>query len=171
MSSCMKTISRKPTRKKPSAISLRELKGDEISSISALIRMQNPWMTAAQFKAFLAEMLAQNYRAVGAFDGDKLVGCSGFWLRVRFWCGRQLDVDNFIVHPDYRRAGIGKKMMAWLEKKAAAEKCQLIVLDTYVTYTHAQRFYLNEGYALTGYHVTKMPGSKVVGALPFSAAK
>lgn len=133
-----------------------------------MIRILNPWMERTTFDAMLKEMLQDGYRAVAAFDGDEMLGLSGFWLRTRFWCGRQLDIDNFIVLPQLHGKGIGKKLAAWLEKTAKREGCELIVLDTYVERTGAQEFYGKQGFAKTGYHMTKIPGSRQLGALPYS---
>jgi GNAT superfamily N-acetyltransferase len=152
-------------KKKPStacqSIRIREVAAAEMLSIFPLVQMNNPNITKAIFTKRLKDMLPFGYHAVAAFDGEKMVGISGFWLRSRFWCGRQLDIDNFFVHPDYRSAGLGKKLVAWLEKRAIAEKCELIVLDTYADYFLAQRFYHREGFVSTGYHMTKVPGTNV----------
>ena len=148
-------------------ISLRELPPAEIPAIYPLIRQLNPWMTKALFNRALKEMLPLGYRVLAAFDGKKLVGCSGFWVGMRFWCGRQFDIDNVIVAEDYRRAGVGRKMTVWLEKKAAELNCDLMVLDSYAGSAHAHRFYMQQGFALTGYHFTKIPNSKELGKLPF----
>ena len=148
----------------PSRIVLRELAPAQIPSIFPLMHLNNPKLSKAFFTKHLKDMLPHGYHAVAAFDGQEMVGVSGFWLRSRFWCGRQLDIDNFFVHPDYRKLGIGKKLIQWLEKRALAEKCELMVLDTYADYFLAQRFYHREGFIATGSHFTKIPGSNV----PFS---
>lgn len=140
-------------------ITLRQLKQDEIANIYPLMHMHNPSITKTLFTTRLKDMLPLGYHAVGAFDGATMVGVSGFWLRSRFWCGRQLDIDNFFVHPEYRSAGIGKKIVAWLEKRAVTEKCELIVLDSYADSFLAHRFYHREGFVATGVHFTKLPGS------------
>lgn len=149
---------KKPAKK---SITLRELKPAEMPSMFALMNLNNPKLSKRIFTKCLKDMLPYGYHAVAAFDGAHMVGISGFWLRSRFWCGRQLDIDNFFVHPDYRKSGIGKKLVAWLEKRAIAEKCQLIVLDTYADYFLAQRFYHREGFSATGTHFTKVPGTNV----------
>ncbi len=150
-------------KKKPftarASIRLRELTATEIPTIFALMNLNNPKITKTIFAKRLADMLPFGYHAVAAFDGERMVAVSGFWLRSRFWCGRQLDIDNFFVHPDYRSAGVGKRLVQWLEKRAIAEKCELIVLDTYADYFLAQRFYHREGFSATGTHFTKVPGS------------
>jgi GNAT superfamily N-acetyltransferase len=153
----------KPSTARPS-IRLRELAPKEIPGIFDLIHLNNPKITKAVFAKRLKDMLPYGYHAVAAFEGARMVAISGFWLRSRFWCGRQLDIDNFFVHPDYRSAGIGKRLVQWLEKRAIAEQCELIVLDTYADYFLAQRFYHREGFSATGTHFTKVPGSTV----PFS---
>lgn len=148
-------------------ITIRELPGSEMPSIYPLIKHHNPWMAKAQFTRFLKEMIAGGYRVIAAFDGPRMVGISGFWIGTRFWCGRQFDIDNFVVDETYRGGGVGKKMVAWLEKKAKDEQCDLIVLDSYTSSPGAHMFYYKQGFTITGYHFTKMPGSNVAGQLPF----
>lgn len=148
-------------KNKPAKITIRELKPAEVKNIFPLVNMHNPHLTKAAFTARLKEMLPYGYHAVAAFDGTKIVGISGFWLRARFWCGRQLDIDNFFVHPDYRGAGLGKKLTAWLEARALREKCDLIVLDAYADSFLAHRFYHREGFVATGTHFTKVPGTDI----------
>lgn len=142
-------------------ITLRELTKTEIPSIFPLVHMHNPKITKATFTKRLKGMLPVGYHALAAFDGETMVAISGFWLRSRFWCGRQLDIDNFFVHPDYRGAKLGQKMLKWLEKRALAEKCDLIVLDAYADSFLAHRFYHREGFIATGTHFTKVPGTNV----------
>lgn len=153
-------MKKKPSKRK-FAFTLRELKPAEIKDIYPLIRLHNPTLSKAVFLTRLKEMLPLGYHVLAAFEGERMVAISGFWLRARFWCGRQLDIDNFFVHPDYRGAGLGKQLVAWLEKRALKEKCELIVLDTYAHSFLAHRFYHREGFVATGYHYTKVPGSTI----------
>ncbi len=150
-------------KKKPSParITLRELSPAEIPSIFPLVNLHNARVTKARFTAALKDMLPNGYHAVGAFDGTRMVGVSGFWLRSRFWCGRQLDIDNFFVHPDYRGCRVGKRLVEWLDARAVKEKCALIVLDAYADSFLAHRFYHREGFVATGTHFTKVPGTSV----------
>lgn len=145
-------------------ITLRELEPAELPALFPLIALLSPWVSKATFAKRLKAMQPLGYRAVGVFAGKKLIGASGFWIRTRFWCGRELDIDNFIVHPDQRGQKIGEALVQWLEQKAIEEKCELIVLDTYADSFLAHRFYQRAGFASTGFHYTKVPGSLV----PFS---
>lgn len=148
-------------------LTLRELKGPEIPGIFPLVQSVNPWMTRAQFNRMLEEMLEGGYRVVAAFESKEMLGISGFWLRTRFWCGKQLDLDNFVIREGLRGKGIGQALMQWLEKTAKRERCKLMVLDTYIERERAQAFYGKQGFAKTGYHMTKMPDSTTPGALPY----
>ncbi len=155
------TVKKSPTKSPAKKIILRELTRAEIPGIFPLVHLHNPGITQALFAKRLKDMLPFGYRALAAFDGARMVAVSGFWLHSRFWCGRHLDIDNFFVHPDYRANGLGKKLVAWLEARALAEKCDLIVLDMYTSNHLAQRFYHREGFVATGYHMTKIPGTTV----------
>lgn len=148
-------------------IRIRELAPAELPLLYPLIRQLNPWMTKAEFGRRLKAMLPGGYRAIGAFEGPRLLGCSGFWISTRFWCGKQFDIDNFVIEPGHQGSGIGRKMVAWLEKQALKEKCDLLVLDSYTSSPGAHMFYYKQGFTITGYHFTKTPGSNEAGKLPF----
>ena len=141
-------------------ITLRELKPSEIASIYPLVKQLSPYVSPTEFQKRLKTMLPLGYRAVAAFEGTRMVGISGFWVGMRFWCGKQFDIDNFVVDKTYRGGGVGEKLVAWLEKTAQREQCQLMVLDAYVHNMMAHRFYHKMGFNITGYHYTKVPGSR-----------
>ncbi len=145
-------------------MTVRELKPSEMGLLFPLINGNNPSVTKPLFTRRLAAMKKLGYRALGIFEGKKLIACSGFWLRTRFWSGLELDIDNFYVQANYRNKKLGAKMLEWFETFALKNKVELIVLDTYADYFLAQRFYVRGGFAHTGYHMTKIPGSKA----PFS---
>lgn len=134
---------------------LRELKPSELPSIYPLIRELNPDMKRARFNALLADMIPRGYRAVAAFDGSEMIAVSGFTIGHRFWCGKQFDIDNFIVTASHRGRGIGERIMRWLERLAHKENCDIIVLDAYAHNTASHKFYHREGYIIRGYHFTK----------------
>lgn len=59
------------------------------------------------------------------------------------------DVSKVLVHPDARRRGLARALMAALEAAALREGRTLLVLDT-VTDSPAQPLYASLGYALAG---------------------
>jgi GNAT superfamily N-acetyltransferase len=138
------------------AVTLREIaESSEFAAMYPLVKLTNPDLTRRDFDALLAEMRPQGYRCVGAWQGGKLVAICGFWRGTRFWCRRFIDLDNVVVEPRLRSTGIGKKLVAWVEKEAKRHKCSLMGLDSYTTAHAAHRFYFREGYIILGYHFVK----------------
>ncbi len=121
-----------------------------------LILQLNPKMTMARYKTLLRAIVDQgSYFQIGYFDQDKLVGLTGVWIGTKLWCGRYLEVDNFVVDENYRGQGIGNKLLAWAEAHAKKEECEMIGLDSYVTAEGAHRFYFAGGFKVEGFHMTK----------------
>jgi GNAT superfamily N-acetyltransferase len=55
-------------------------------------------------------------------------------------CGKYLEIDNFIVHPEHRKKGIGKIMTDYVDAKAKELGCTMIVLDAFTGNYTAHRF-------------------------------
>jgi GNAT superfamily N-acetyltransferase len=142
--------------KRKTALSIRELTTQkEWLSMHALIRQLNKDLNKKQFETVLIEMLDKGYRCVGAYEENTLIGVMGFWVGYRFWCGKYIDIDNAIIDKHSRSRGIGKKLLAWIEKEGRRLSCDMAVLDSYTTSAQAHRFYFREGYCILGYHFTK----------------
>lgn len=140
-------------------ITLRELKISELPTIYQLVRELNlpvnPAFNRKRFDQLLAQMQPQGYRCLAAFDGADMVAICGFSVTTRFWCGRQLDLDNFIVTERYRGKKLGERMLRWFDRLAKREACNVIVLDAYSQSHAAHRFYHREGFIIKGYHFYK----------------
>jgi GNAT superfamily N-acetyltransferase len=121
-----------------------------------LIQQLNPSMTRGRYLDLIREMVKPgNYFQVGCFLSGKLVGLTGIWIGTQLWCGKFIEVDNFIVDEAHRRLGIGSKLMNWVDENAKIEGCEMIRLDTYVTLEKAHRFYFFHGFRIEGFHMTK----------------
>jgi GNAT superfamily N-acetyltransferase len=136
-------------------LTVRELTPDEFPLILPLVEKQNPKIAPDELRRRLDQMRLHRYHCIAAFEGQRMVGVAGYWLGARLWCGEYLDADNVVVEESVRSRGVGKALMNWLEAKAAELGCRLLVLDSYVTYARAHKFYFREGYEITGYHFTK----------------
>ncbi len=134
---------------------VRELSSEEFPLILPLIEKQNAKIPPVELRRRLEQMRFHHYHCIAAFDGNRIVGVAGYWLGARFWCGEFLDADNVVVDESVRSRGVGKALMDWLEGKARELGCKLLVLDSYVTYARAHKFYFREGYEIVGYHFTK----------------
>ena len=137
------------------AITIRERGTDEFPLIMPLIEKHNSKLAPEELRRRLEVMKTHRYHCIAAFDGERIVGVAGYWLGARFYCGEYMDVDNVVVDESLRSQGIGAKMMDWLEAKARELGCKQVVLDSYVTFAGAHRFYFRQGYEILGFHFKK----------------
>jgi ribosomal protein S18 acetylase RimI-like enzyme len=107
--------------------------------------------TLEKYESLLNEMLPINYKQ----ENNETIGLAGFWIATKLWCGRYLELDNVIVHPNHRSKGIGKIITEYLVQKAIDNNCTMAVLDAYTTNFAAQKFYMNHGFVPKGYHFVK----------------
>lgn len=128
---------------------------DEMLSQIETIKFLYPNMTIERYKGFLSDMIPKNYKQVAVFDGETCVGLTGFWFGTKLWTGKYLEIDNFIVHPDYRKNGIGKLLTNFIDEKAKELNCTCIVLDAFTGNFVAHKFYYNQGYVPRGFHFIK----------------
>lgn len=103
----------------------------------------------------LEEMMAQGYKCVGIYDRDKLIGVSGIWILVKYYIGKHLELDNVIILPEYQNRGLGNQLYAWILAYAKSIKSNGIELNCYVNNHAAQRFWINQGLDIAGYHFQK----------------
>lgn len=106
----------------------------------------------------LASVRNAGWRCIGAFGleaPETMLGMAGFWIQTRFCYGSYLYVDHFIVDERQRRRGAGQTLWDELETLAAEAGCERIVLDTFVTNSTAQRFWMNRGCNIVGLHFGK----------------
>ena len=121
-----------------------------------LMRFLYPTFTVEKYDAYLTEMIPHNYKQIAVFEQDVCVGISGLWSGTKLWSGKYMEIDNFIVHPDHRKKGVGKMMTYYLDAKAKETGCTMIVLDAFTENFTAHRFYYNQGYVPKGFHFLKI---------------
>ena len=121
-----------------------------------LMQLMYAKMTPEKYKSFLEAMIPNNYSQVAVFENNKCIGVTGIWFQTKLWCGKALEIDNFIVHSEHRSKGIGKMICDYVEAKAKGLGCTNIVLDAYTTNFPAQRFYYNQGFGPKGFHFVKI---------------
>lgn len=120
------------------------------------IRFLYPNISLEKYESFLLEMIPHNYTQIAVFENETCLGLTGCWSATKLWTGKYLEIDNFVVHPEYRSKGIGKMLTDYIEKKAIELNCSSIVLDAFTGNFGAHRFYYNQGYAPRGFHFVKI---------------
>ena len=135
---------------------IRELVGIvEIAAIYPLYR-QSGSLPEDLFNERLAAMIAQgNYRCIAAYHGDSMVGVSGFWVGTQLWAGRWAEADHVVVDAEMRSAGVGAKLMAWIEKEAVRIGCDIIRISMVLGKERTHSFYSRNGYADDGLILVK----------------
>lgn len=133
----------------------------ELTSLEEMLaQMENikflyPNMTLEKYKSFLVDMIPKGYKQVIVLEEDTCVGMTGFWFGTKLWTGKYIEIDNFIVHPEHRKKGIGKIISEFIDAKAKELNCTCIVLDAFTGNFPAHRFYYNLGYVPRGFHFIK----------------
>lgn len=111
--------------------------------------------TIEKYELLLDEMLPINYKQVIIRENNETLALAGFWIASKLWCGRYLELDNVIVHPNHRSKGVGKVITEYLVEKAIKNNCTMAVLDAYTTNFAAHKFYINQGFVPKGFHFVK----------------
>lgn len=121
-----------------------------------LYHQLNPRMEESMFHKRMEFMMTEpNYRLLGVYLDNELVGISGYWISHKLYCGKYLEPDNVVVHRNHRSKGIGEKLQSELERIAAENGCNAMMLDAYLENEDGHRFYERHGYVKKGFHFVK----------------
>ena len=126
-----------------------------ILSIMPLLTQVNKKTPIEVLEKRLKEMVSQNYKCLGIYDGEKLIGICGLWFMTRHYCGRSMEPDHVMIDPAYQNKGIGKQLFEWLFKYADDNGIEATELNTYVNNHGSHKFYFNLGYIIKGYHFVR----------------
>jgi GNAT superfamily N-acetyltransferase len=134
-----------------------ELTIKDSAVIIPLAHQLRPAADPAQLSGYLAAMFDfPTFHCFGLRQEGKLIAVSFGWITVRFYSGKQLEVDNVIVEPDQRSLGVGKRFFSFIQQWAVEHQCQTIELNTYIQNSRSHKFYFNEGYSILGFHFQKV---------------
>ncbi len=121
-----------------------------------IVKQRYKEMTLQNYEEQISEMMAQNdFKMVGAFLNDKIVGITGYWILRMLYCGRYIQLSSFIVDEEQRRMGIGKKILAEIEKIGRELGCEKIVLDSFTENKKSHSLYYREDFYIRGFHFMK----------------
>lgn len=141
------------------ALEFKVLDPSYTSQIIALGQQLNPEISLAELHRFQTEMFQMaNYHCFGLLHQGRLVGISSGWITVRYYSGKQLEVDNVIVESQSQSRGWGSTFFTYIEAWAKENACQTIELNTYVQNSRSHKFYYNLGYKTLGFHMQKNLG-------------
>lgn len=122
---------------------------------SVIKQLYDADFTYEKYCLLLPDMISKGYSQIALYDKEKLIAVSGYWICTKLYTGKYLEIDNFIVDNVHQSKGIGKKLIAEIEKIALQNNAKAIVLDAFTTNFSAHKFYFNQGYVPKGFHFVK----------------
>ena len=138
------------------SLEFRFLKRADIESIVPFVQIVNTKTPVETISGRLEEMFSQNYKCLGIYSENQLVGICGLWFLTRHYCGKTMEPDHVVIHPDYQGRGFGNKLFEWLFDYARQNGFEATELNSYVNNTGSHKFYYNLGYVIKGYHFVKI---------------
>ena len=104
----------------------------------------------------LKEMAQQeNYKCIGMYLNNELIGISGLWHIIRHYCGKTIEPDHVVISSEHRNKGLGKLLFQWIYNYAEKNGYEASELNTYIRNKKSHKFYENEGYRKLGFHYLK----------------
>lgn len=138
-------------------VTITELtKPEEMFQAFEVVKLMYKDMDYKTYQELIAEMIKRNdYKMVGAFLDNKMIGVCGYWIFVMLYCNRYIQISNLVVDSNYRGLGVGKKILKYCEEIGKINNCQKIVLDSYVQNKKSHSLYFREDYYIRGFHFMK----------------
>ncbi len=140
---------------------VRDLRKAEYREAARLLGFLNPECSRdvllERFETITTEH--PHYHPLGVFRDGKMLAFAGAWIATKIWCGRYLEVDNLVVHPDHRSSGLGSLLIKHCEHLANERGCNILVLDSYTSNHPSHRLYHRLGYEIWGFHFVKQIAS------------
>lgn len=121
----------------------------------ALITQLTPDLSREEYQRLLRAMVPHDYAQAAVVEGEDVIAVSGYWIGHKLYCGKYLEVDNFVVDHAHRSRGIGQLLLDWMLEEAHRLDCRHVMLDAYVENEGAHRFYDRNGFIKRGFHFLK----------------
>ena len=128
--------------------SLQRMKADDLAAVLAIERASfpNPWPATSFLGEIQNTPVSHPYVAVsGSGDTERLIGYVLFWL-----IADEAQINNFAVHPDFRRRGIGLALMRKVLDLIQGLGGSYVILEVRQSNQAAQSLYLKLGFSEIG---------------------
>ena len=86
-----------------------------------------------------------------AVVGEAVVGVAVFRSFANTFSGRKFYVDDLVTDERHRSSGVGRALLAFLERVARGRGVEFIELDSGTHRTDAHRFYFREGFVIPSF--------------------
>ncbi|HET6820777.1 MAG TPA: ribosomal protein S18-alanine N-acetyltransferase [Candidatus Limnocylindria bacterium] len=128
-------------------VSVDEMRLADVPQVHEIERLSfaTPWPAHAFEQELRGNRLARYIVARTAFGGDRVIGFAGVWLMVD-----EAHITTFGVHPEFRRQGVGRRLLLRLVDVALELRAARLTLEVRVSNTAAQALYRRFGFTITG---------------------
>jgi [ribosomal protein S18]-alanine N-acetyltransferase len=126
------------------AVRIDQMTADDIPAVLEIERLSflTPWPPEAFHQEVRHNRLA---RYLVAKQGGVVVGYAGVWLMVD-----EAHITTFAVHPEWRRQGIGRRLLLGMLLVAEELRAARMTLEVRVSNLAAQELYRASGFAIAG---------------------
>jgi ribosomal-protein-alanine N-acetyltransferase len=126
------------------AVRVEQMTDDDIPAVLDIERASflTPWPPEAFQQEVRHNRLA---RYLVARQGGAVVGYAGVWLMVD-----EAHITTFAVHPEWRRQGIGRRLLLAMLVVAEEMRATRMTLEVRVSNLAAQALYRDHGFAIAG---------------------
>ena len=120
-------------------LTVEAMRTSDIEAVHEIERLSfsTPWPSYAFEQELTGNRLARYVVARSATpDGERIVGFAGVWLMVD-----EAHITTFGVHPDWRRMGVGRRLLLRLGELAGEMAASRLTLEVRVSNLAAQDLY------------------------------
>jgi GNAT superfamily N-acetyltransferase len=136
-------------------IKIKFIAKNNILIILPLLKKLNDYTSEEVLKNRVLEMSNQNYKCIGVFDNEKLIGIAGLWFLTRHYAGKVIEPDHVIIDESYRNLGLGSKLFDFIHDYAKKNDFEALELNTYIDNLKSHHFYEQMNYKKLGFHYLK----------------
>jgi GNAT superfamily N-acetyltransferase len=110
------------------------------------------------YPAKMQRVFAGGGRMVVATQAEAVTGLAVWRIHENTYAGLHLYVDDLVTDERQRSRGLGRALLQWLEQRACAQGCSMLILDSGTQRARAHRFYFREGMAIAAFNFKKALG-------------
>ena len=132
-------------------LTVDDMRSSDIEAVHEIERLSfsTPWPTYAFEQELRGNRLARYVVArAGTAERERVVGFAGLWLMVD-----EGHITTFGVHPDWRRQGVGARLLLRLVDIALEMGAARMTLEVRVSNQAAQELYRRFGFSIAGTRV------------------
>ena len=119
----------------------------ELEACFLVLKELRTSLTLEEFRQIYSEARRRDqYTLITAFEDGRCLAVMGYRVLYDFIHGKHLYIDDLVVTEAHRSRGLGKRLLEHAETFASEQNCTGLRLCTGTTASHAQKFYLAQGW-------------------------